>query len=223
MKYITLTSLLLFATSMNISAMESEDSITYLLPSANMLSARLSTIPECKHFIDNSPIIPRFADQKQYAAAVFMIVGFEKENYGKKFANMPTIDKSLFQIEAVKPRMVELILQEHPAAIAYLKKKNIMIDPILFESEEIVRKKLIDAGFDYFATKSSVAKLLANQRKYPTEVWMIIVNQMEELIKPFPNRMMKNAQLELRPMIVETLLKEYPKAIDCLRMDNWID
>jgi hypothetical protein len=207
---------------MNVSAMESEDSATYLLPSANMLCARLSTIPECRHFIDNSPTIARFADQKHYAPAVFMIVGFEKEDYGKKFKNTPDIENSLLKIEAVKPRMVELILQDHPAAIANLKKNNIMIDPIQFPSAAMLRHQLNTAKFDHFAEKSSIIKLLATQKKYPTEVGMILMDQMELYTATLPS-FMRKANMALMPQIISVLLKDDPKAIDWLQMDNWIE
>jgi hypothetical protein len=202
--------------------MEPEGGKCLLLPSEQVLRQRLGIIPECKHFIENSPIISLFAQQKKYAAAVYIIIGFEKDIYAKKFKNTPEIDKLVFQVEAVKPKMVELILQDHPAAIEFLKKEKIMTNPIQFASEETLHKEFRN-NFDHFAQKTSVVKLLANQKKYPSEVYMIVVTQMEEYINLLPaNPFIRKVQMALIPAIINVIFKKEPQAIEWLKMDGWL-
>ncbi len=203
--------------------MEPAGEISPRLPSEQVLRERLGTISECKHFIENSPIISLFAGQKKYAPAVYMLISFEKDMYAEKFQKMPGIAKLVFQVEAVKPKMVELILQDHPAAIEFLKKEKIMTSPIQLASEKALHKDFSNKGLDHFADKTSVVKLLADQKKYPSEVFMIVVTQMEEYINLLPaNPLIRKAQMTLIPTIIDIIFEKEPQAIEWLKMDGWL-
>jgi len=100
-----------------------------LLPSAETLRARLLTIPECQHFVENSQIITMFADQAKFPVVVFMAIGSELDIYAQRFKNkVDNINTSVFSIATMKPKMVELILEDHPFALVMLKKKGVLTD-----------------------------------------------------------------------------------------------
>jgi len=181
------------------------------LPSKKDLLERLQPIKEYEHFLNNSLFIETFANKTKYGSEVFAVLGFQIDEYRERFKN----GMHTFQLEMLKPKVVTLMLQDHPHAIAFLKKNNVLAEPVLLPSEPILRTCLETAGFDHLANKSTIIQQLANQQRYPTEIFMIIDSQVNEYAKKL-NKMSAIAVLKLIPYLTKVILHPHPDAINFL-------
>jgi len=194
-----------------LSAMESMEGMV-ILPSKKDLLERLQPIKEYEHFLNNSTFIEKFANKTKYSPEVFMALGLQIDEYRERFKN----DRLAFHLEMLKPKVITLMLQDHPDAIAFLKKENVLAEPVLLPSELILHQYLETAGFDYLVKKSHITQQLANQQKYPTEIFMIVDSQVNEYVKKLPNKMAAQAFLALVPHLTKIILQQHPDAINFL-------
>lgn len=202
-----------------VSAMESElEKSRVALPSQEVLLKRLEPIKQYKHFLENSTFIKEFANQNKYAAEVFMVLGFDIEEYGKRFKKNGT-----FKLEMLKPRVVTLMLQDHPNAIAFLKKENVLAEIVQLPDEETLRQRLNSAGFDHLVSHSKITQKLADQQKYPTEIYLIAAKQTIIHANRLGHPMLKNLMLFSIPKITQIILQKHPDAIEWLIKDNIIE
>jgi hypothetical protein len=172
----------------------------------------LQPIKEYEHFLQNSPFIETFANKQKYAPELFAVLGFQIDAYHEKFQD----NRQTFHLEMLKPKVITILLQDHPHTIAFLKKEKVLAELVSLPSAPILQDYLKIEGFDHFASNSHITQQLANQQKYPTEIFMIVDSHVVEYAKKLQHPMMAKAFLLLIPKLTKTILQKYPDAIECL-------
>lgn len=199
----------LLATYNFLSAMEQNHTIT--VPSKEILLERLKPITEYKHFFQNSVFLDKFSNTTHYAPVVFTHLGFHIEDYYDRFKN----DVQRFNLEMLKPKVITLILQDYPNTITFLKKEKVLAELVTLPSKEILHDYLKE-DFDHLASKTKLIQELAHTTKYPTEIFMIINNQMNQYVTLFKNGPTIKTFLLLIPKLTKIILQKHPNAIQSL-------
>ena len=181
------------------------------IPSKEILLERLQPITEYKHFFQNSVFLDKFSNQTYYAPVVFAHLGFHIEDYHDRFKN----DIQLFNLEMLKPKVITLILQDYPNAITFLKKEKVLAEPVTLPSKETLHDYLKN-GFDHLASKTKLIQELAHTTKYPTEIFMIINNQMNQYVTLLKNGPLIKTCIMLIPTLTKTILQKHPAAVQSL-------
>ena len=200
-----------FLSAMEQSAMEQIDHMI-TLPSQEVLLKQLQPIKEYEHFLQNSPFIETFANKQKYAPELFGVLGFQIDAYYEKFKN----DRQAFHLTMLKPKVITILLQDHPHTIAFFKKEKILAEPVSLPSAPILQDYLKAGGFDHLASNSHIVQQLANQQKHPTEIFMIIDSHVVEYIKKLNHPIMATLFLKLIPKITKTILQKHLDAIEFL-------
>lgn len=209
--------LLLLSTVNFLSAME-QDKHMVMVPSQKVLLERLQPIKEYEHFFSTNNFIKTFASTKKYAPEVFACLGFQIDVYREQFKN----DQHAFRLEMLKPKVVTLMLQDHPEAITFLKKEKILPELVLLPSPQILHEYLGDK-FKHLATNTKLVQELANQAKYPTEIFMIVDSQVDEYVKKLSNQIARKLFISFIPTIAKTILQKHPEAIKFLIKDELLE
>jgi len=186
-----------------------------MVPSQKVLFERLQPIKEYEHFFSTNNFITTFAGTKRYAPEVFAHLGFQIDEYRERFQN----DRQAFHLEMLKPKVVTLILQDYPEAITFLRKETVLPELVSLPSAQILHEYLGDK-FKHLATNTKLVQELANQAKYPTEIFMIVDSQVDEYVKKLSNQIARKLFLSFIPTIAKTILQKHPEAITFLINDK---
>jgi hypothetical protein len=128
----------------------------------------------------------------------------------------------------LKPKVVTLMLEDHPEAITFLKKEKVLPETVLLPSAQTLHEYLKD-DFSHLADKTELIQKLANQTKYPTEIFMIIDSQVNEYAKlvsfnpellVFNLKVANKIRLLIMPNLTKIILQKHPKAIEFLINDE---
>jgi hypothetical protein len=96
------------------------------LPTKQVLIQRLNAL-HLNHFVEKTNIIEDLAEQKLSPEGVVQSINFAIVDYLESLTGMPIFVSQRYQINRNRPKILEAVLQEHPAALEQLKTSGLYI------------------------------------------------------------------------------------------------